>query len=204
VGADAEAPPGPPDARKPRLRAAAETNERAVPAPAPASRGSELELAAVLGSSASAALGPAPMLGVEVGLALRSQRVSIEAAVRAETTVGTVHAANGDRIDASVLSGGLSPCAHLGRFAGCALARFGSFQASAPDVAAPSLRGLAFVALGARASYAVAFSTALALRGAIEAGFPLVRTSLDIDGSPVWVAPPVFVGVSLSFLAKML
>ncbi len=197
--ADAVRPPPPATARESQDRLVVEVDERALASPR-----RDFELAAVLGSSVSAALGPAPMLGAEVGLALRSHAVSIEGSIRAETTAGTVHASNGDRLEATVLSGGLAPCAHAGQLAGCALARFGSFQASSPDVSAPSLRGLGFVALGARASYAVSFSTALALRGALEAGFPLVRTSLDIDGSPVWVAPPVFVGVSLSLLAKML
>jgi hypothetical protein len=196
--------PTPFDARDSHEPTPVATDESAVVAPVPAARSHAFELAAVVGSSVSAALGPAPMLGAEVGLALRSQRVSIEASVRAETTVGTVHVSNGDRLDATVLSAGLAPCAHSGQFAGCALARFGSFQASAPDVATPSLRGQAFAAVGARASYAVSFSPALALRGALEAGFPLIRTSLNIDGAPVWVAPPVFVGVSLSLLAKVL
>jgi hypothetical protein len=200
---DAERLPAPPDVQSQGLKAAHTDGPALVAPAAPAATGG-FALTAAVGASASAALGPAPMLGPELGLALRARSVSIEASVRAETTLGIVRASNGERLEATVLSGGIAPCAHAGRFAGCAFARFGSFQASAPDVATPSIRGLGFAAVGARASYALPISDALALRGALEGGFPLVRTSLEVDGSPIWVSPPVFVGVSFALLAKVL
>lgn len=191
-------------APEPTAPAAVTTDDRAAATTLPPASLREWELLAFVGSSASAALGPAPMLGPEAGAAFRAGRVSIEASMRAETTLGSVSVANGERVDASVYSAGLTPCAHAGAFAGCAFGRFGSFNASSPDVAKHSPRDLAFGAIGARVTYALSFSPALSVRTALEAGIPLVRTSLGIDGSDVWVAPPVFFGASLSLLAKIL
>ena len=157
----------------------------------------------IAGVAGSAAVGPAPTLGPELGVAIRTKSVSIEMSGRVETTFGETRASSGDTLEATVIAGALLPCAHFGALSGCGFGRIGAFQGRAPDVASPSLHTSMFAAVGLRAAYTLDLGSVFALRGALEAGLPLVRTSLLVDGSSVWTAPPVFAGVSLAALVKI-
>src|SRR5262249_14312120 len=150
----------------------------------------------------SLAVGPDPTFGPELGMAVRSKALSLEASGRAETNLGETRAASGDRLETTILSGSIISCAHLGPFSGCSFARVGAFQGRAPQVVAPVLQSSLFAALGLRAAYTLPVGSILALRGALEGGLPLVRTSLVIDGRAVWTSPPVFAGASLGALLK--
>jgi hypothetical protein len=173
-------------------------------APAPRPEAEHVSLFGIAGGVASAALGPAPTFGPEIGFMLRTGALSLEGSARVETTFGDVRAAGGDRLEATIFSGAIVPCAHLAAVAGCLFGRVGAFQGRAPDVADPTLRTAAFAAVGLRGAYTLRISSSFGVRGALETGLPLVRTSLGIEGKDVWTAPPVFAGASLALLAKFL
>jgi hypothetical protein len=156
-----------------------------------------------LGGSAATAVGPGPMLGLEAGLSARRRALSLEVSARAESTVGVARGTVGDRLEANVFAGTLSPCAHFGAFAGCVFARLGVFQGRAPDVTNPKVDSLLYAAVGFRAAYAIPLGRAFWLRWALEGGAPLVRTTLTIDGTAAWVAPPVFAGASVAVVANI-
>ena len=135
-----------------------------------------------------------------MGFGLRVRAFSLEVGGRAEAMTGPVRVGSGDRLQASILSGALWPCVHLGSFSGCASVRVGAFQGYAPDVAQPSLGTSIFASVGARFGYSIALSRVLALRPTIEGALPLARTSLLIDRTAVWTAPPVTAGAGLALV----
>jgi hypothetical protein len=163
-----------------------------------------ISLFGAVGAAATVALMPGPSAGPELAFGARVNALSIEASARAETTVGEVRTASGDRVDATVLSGAIAPCAHLEQFAGCVVGRMGAFQGHAPDVVHPTLGTSAFAAIGLRATYLLAIGARLGLRGALEGGLPLVRTTLAIDAAPIWTAPAAFVGVSVATVVRFM
>jgi hypothetical protein len=209
---------GPPPAAPPPALAAPSTvvfvSEKDAPpaspgAPAPAERPApaqppRLSLFGAAGAVATAGVAPGPALGPEFAFAVRAGAISCEVSARAEIAMGDVRADSGDRLEATLLTGALAPCAHLRQFAGCIFGRIGSFQGRAPDVAQPSLGTSVFAALGLRGAYALPLGGHFAVRGALEAGLPLVRTTLFIDRAPVWTAPAAFAGASLAALVQFL
>jgi hypothetical protein len=176
----------------------------ASPPPAPPASRERPSLVGVAGGVASAAVGPALMFGPDLGVMVRLKTLSLEASARVETTLGEARATSGDRLEATVVSGAVVPCAHLRALAGCVFGRVGAFQSGAPNVTEPVLRSSPFAAVGLRAAYVLTIGPVFALRGAIETGLPLVRTSLVVDGNTVWTPPPVFAGASLAALIKFL
>ncbi len=179
-----------------------DTAPPAPPASAPAPL--RLSLLGVAGATGAAAVAPGPMFGGEIGVMGRLDRFSLEASARAETTAGHALVASGDRLEATVFSGLLTPCAHLERFAGCVFGRVGALQARAVDVVQPSLKTSLFGALGLRIAYTLQVNDTFGLRAAFEGGLPLVRTSLEIDGTSVWTAPPAFVTGSIAGVVRFL
>jgi hypothetical protein len=167
---------------------------------APAASPTPIVVFGVAGGVASVAAAPSFTLGGEIGLGVRVRAFSILAAGRAEATPGPVRVDSGDRLQAAILSGSLAPCAHLGGWSGCAFARVGAFQGYAPDVVSPSLGTTVFASVGARVGYSLVLSRALALRPTLEGALPIVRTSLVIDKSVVWTAPPASAGAGLALL----
>jgi len=174
-----------------------------VEAPPPRDR-APIALAASAAMGMTGAMGPGPTIGPELGIAVRSGSYSIEALGRVDTTIGSPTSSLGDRLDATVITGGLAPCGHIRDFALCVVAKVGSFQSRAPDVVSPYLATSLFAAAGLRASYSIPLGAAVGLRAGAELGIPLVRTSLAIDRGDVWTAPPVFVGFTVGMTARFL
>jgi len=172
-----EPPPPPPE-------------QRAPPQAPPSSHSPRITIFGTAGALAAVGLAPGPAVGGGVGVGLRRDVLSLEVSGQVETTPGTTRADSGDRVQATVFSAVLSPCGHLGRWLACGTGRLGVLQGRAPDVVHPSLGTSLIAALGARGGYILPLSSALALRGLVSAEFPLVRTSLTIDGASVWTAPP--------------
>jgi hypothetical protein len=146
---------------------------------------------------ASFGLAPGPAVGGQVGVGLRRGAASLEASGRIETTTQPVQVDSGDRIEATVFSGFLAPCAALGPWLGCLTGRVGAFQGRAPDVVNPSLGTSAFGAVGARAGYVLYVTRVVAFRALGFVELPVVRTALVIDRATVWTAPPLMGGLML-------
>lgn len=70
---------------------------------------------------AAAGLMPGPSAGGGVGVGVRVGALSAEISGRAETMFDATRVASGDRLDASVLSGMLAPCGHIGGLVACGL-----------------------------------------------------------------------------------
>ncbi|CAN5885579.1 hypothetical protein BH11MYX4_BH11MYX4_22920 [soil metagenome] len=175
-----------------------------VPPPSRPPRPPGVSLVAFAGAVASAAVAPGPTFGPDLGAGFRIGSLSLEASARVETTLSDARVSATNHVDATIFSAGVVPCAHLGALAGCFFGRIGAFHARAVDVANPSLHTWIFAAAGLRGAYTLPLSTSVGLRGALEAGLPLVRTSLEIDDRSVWTAPPVFAGASVALLVKFL
>jgi hypothetical protein len=158
----------------------------------------------VASGTVAAAEAPTATFGGDAAFGLRFRALSIEATGRVESTPGAVRVASGDRLQATILSGGIVPCLNVGAWSGCASARLGAFQGYAPDVIHPSLGTTVFASLGARLGYSLALSPVLALRPTVEVAVPLVRTSLVIDKTPVWMAPPATIGVGLGLVVRFM
>lgn len=172
--------------------------------PPPPRERTPISIAASAAMGMTGAMGPGPTIGPELGVALRSGSYSIEALGRVDTTIGSPTSSLGDRLDATVITGGLAPCGHLRDFALCAVAKIGSFQSRAPDVVSPTLATSVFAAAGVRVAYTIPLGAAVGLRAGAELGIPLVRTSLAIDKGDVWTAPPIFVGLTVGMTARFL
>jgi hypothetical protein len=147
---------------------------------------------------------PSVAIGGEAGAGVRIRALSVEVSARAESTPGAVRADSGDRVQVTILSGALAPCAHLGAWSGCAVARLGALQGYAPDVAHPSLGTALYASVGARIGYSIALSRVLTLLPTVEGAIPLQRTQLLIDGSPVWTAGPAAAAAGLAISADFL
>jgi hypothetical protein len=167
------------------------------PAPAHLTSADRVRLFGSASGVASIATAPSVTLGGEVGVGLSVRAFSLEMMGRVETTPGAARVSSGDRLEVTILSATILPCANLGGFRACAFGRFGALQGYAPDVTTPTLQTSAFASLGARTGYTLDLTRIFGVRGEIEAGFPLVRTSLAINQAPIWTAPPVVGAFSL-------
>ncbi|WP_394825191.1 hypothetical protein [Pendulispora albinea] len=193
--------PAPRESAPPRESSSA----RAAPPPreAHAAPGERVAFVASVGPVASFALAPAPTFGGAMDIGFRYGAFSLSAEGRVEWTPSTATVDSGDRVEATVYSGALLPCVHFGGWLGCAVGRIGAFQGRAPDVVRPSLGTSTFGAVGLRGGYALSITKIVAIRAAIEGALPLVRTTLKIDGTGVWTAPPGTAGVDLALVVTL-
>jgi hypothetical protein len=156
-------------------------------------------------AAVSVGAAPGPVFGGELGLGLGAGLFSAEATGRLETTAGATRVDSGDRLEATIISGALTPCIRhpVGLF-GCVQGRVGAFQGRAPDVVEPSLGSSLFGAVALSGGYILELSRVFALTANLEAGAPLVRTSLSINDKPVWTAPPMFGGGAVGLIVTPL
>lgn len=154
------------------------------------------------GVEGSLGVAPGPTFGAELGASLGKSFFSVELDARAETMLASATTSSGDRVQASLFTGAVGPCFAFDRVDACAFARVGAFEGRASTVENPRAEFSPFVAIAARVSYALPLATWLALRGGFELGVPVIQTSLDVDGSSIWTAPPVFGALSLSAILK--
>lgn len=145
---------------------------------------------------------PATSLGAQAGLggAWKSASLSVEG--RVDSMPSAARTAQGDTIDATALALALVPCGHLEGVAICGVARAGSMQGTAPNVATPTLGNTLYGSLALRAAALVPLSDTLSCRLSGELGVPLVRTSFVLDGRAAWTAPSVLGGLSAGLQMK--
>src|SRR5262249_47707729 len=130
-------------------------------------------------------------------LGLRRGAFSVALEGRIENTVDDADVTPRDRVRATAYSGGIAPCVSFDPATFCLGARIGSLDLTALDVARPTLTSAFSAAAFARAALAYPITPSLALGGGVEGLVPLVRTSLVIDGVPVWNVPPAQVSFIL-------
>ncbi len=167
------------------------------PAPPPATEPVRASFSARASGVASIGAAPGPAVGGELGVALRVGVFSVEVGVRAESTPSATTVASGDRIEATLITASLVPCADLRGWSACALLRGGAFQGKALTVDPPTLQSSPFVAAGLRGGYTLHLAGPVSARADAEVAFALIRTSLIVGASPVWTAPPILGGVNL-------
>lgn len=192
VAATSPKPPPPPTPQEPPPPASAppppaDARERPPPPSPPPETPARLAVHANMITSWG--LAPSATLGGEAGVGVRYGAFALFAEGRGETQVAGSRGSGGDRIEATVLAGGIAPCGHVRAFFACLPLRLGAMQGRAPDVLLPSL-GSSFAAwIAPRAGLWANLGGGFALVSMLELVVPLVRTTLVIDGRPAWTAP---------------
>ena len=123
---------------------------------------------------------------------LRDYSLAVEG--RADLPTATEGATGGAiGVRASLVTGSLLPCWHLGNLHFCGVLAVGGLFSSSFNIPAPVTRQTLFASLGARAGYELPIYGALAIRVHADLGIPLVHSDLQIDNSTRWSTPPVSV-----------
>ncbi len=138
---------------------------------------------------------PQPSLGVAAGVALRRPRWSLGLEGRADLPTGLGY--EGGSVDAYLLFGTIVPCWRPGIFGLCLLGSAGAEQGSAQGLPAIAHPSAPYVAAGARAFVDWQLARVLALTAQLDMLAPLVTTTLDVSGQPVWTTPPLTAGLAL-------
>jgi len=144
---------------------------------------------AALFATASAGIAPSLTLGGALHLGVRRGALSVALEGRIENTVGDADVTPRDRFRGTAYFGGLAPCVSVDPATFCLGARIGSIDLTALDVERPTLTSAFAAAAFARAGVAFPIARSVAIGGAVEGIVPFVRTSLVIDGQPVWTVP---------------
>jgi hypothetical protein len=169
--------------------------------PAPPPR-EPIRLYGTAAAVASVAAAPSVTLGGEIGVGFGVRAFSLELMGRVEGMPGAARVPSGDRLEVTLITAAIVPCAHLGGFNACAFGRLGALQGYAPDVATPTLQTSVFASAGVRSGYTFELSRVIGIRGELEAGFPLVRTLLGVNNTPVWTASPVIGALSVGAVVR--
>lgn len=167
------------------------------PAPAPARSGPPLRLALTAHGLGSVGVVPGPALGALVGVGLRYGAFALHLEGRLESTPSSAAVTARDRLTGVAYGGGLVPCGEIGWFEGCVGLRLGALQVTSLDVVRPTLTSAFAAAVLARAVVRVPVGERVHLRGGLEGGLPLVRTTFSIEGEPVWTADPLYAALVL-------
>lgn len=161
------------------------------PAPAPSPAGEPLRLALTAHGLGSIGVVPGPALGALVGVGGRYGAFALYLEGRLEATPSSAAVTARDRLTGVAYGGSLVPCGELGWFEGCVGLRLGALQVTSLDVLRPTLTTAFAAAVLARAMVRVPIGQRVHLRGGLEGGLPLVRTTFSVEGEPVWTAPPL-------------
>jgi hypothetical protein len=150
--------------------------------PPPVERRSSLSAGAVLSAGALLEVST----GIELGARRRFHDLVLGVEGRLERALPARHGPA--TLEGWRATGALVPCLAPGRGGLCAVARAGGFAASSSDIAAGRAGRGAIAELGARATWQLGAGS-LALAFYVEGTVPVVRTSLLVDGRPVWASP---------------
>lgn len=181
--------PVPPAPKEPPAVPPAVSAPAAAPAPAPA--GEPIRLALTAHGLGSIGVVPGPALGALVGVGGRYGAFALYLEGRLEATPSSAAVTARDRLTGVAYGGALVPCGELGWFEGCVGLRLGALQVTSLDVVRPTLTTAFAAAVLARAVVRVPIGQRVHLRGGVEGGLPLVRTTFSIEGEPVWTASPL-------------
>lgn len=109
----------------------------------------------------------------------------------------------GARVDAWLIVGTLSPCAHWRAVFGCAFLSLGSMHGAGHGVDAPRAEQRFYAALGPRIGLEVPLGDVMALRVHGDLMAPIRAVTLQLRGRDVWASPDVAAVLGLSFSASI-
>lgn len=164
------------------------------PAPLPArvddapSALSGVSYRAAAGVGLAVGSGPRPAPSFSAAVGLRHAWASIDAEGRVDLPTETEGAT---RVSAMLGAAGLSPCAHIGPFAGCALLSVGGVRGEGIGVDVALSAVSFFAALGARSSFEPVLHGPVHLRLTADLQAVVSRAELALNGEPVWTMPSV-------------
>jgi hypothetical protein len=134
---------------------------------------------------------PGPALGALVGIGGRYGAFTLYLEGRIEANPSSAAVTARDRLNGVAYGGALVPCGEVAWFEGCVGLRLGALQVTSLDVVRPTLTSSFAAAAVARAVVRVPVGQRVHVRGGVEGGVPLVRTTFSVEGEPVWTAPPL-------------
>ncbi len=154
---------------------------------APVTRGA-LSFRGLVGVGLAVGSGPRPGPSLSAAVGLRYEWTSIDAEGRLDLPTET----NGERrVSALLGAASLSPCAHIGPFAGCVLATVGGVRGEGIGVDVPRTAISLFAAVGARSSFEPIVYRPLHLRVTADIQAVVSRPELMLNGEPAWTMPGV-------------
>lgn len=183
------APPLPPppsavSARAPRAPGAADATAALVASATPRRRAAELD---VLVAGAAAAAGGASHGQLILGTRWRRGARSLTLELRTETPT-QLRTTTMTGIDLLRAELAISPCLHVGQFAGCAVAAAGAFRGSGVRLTERRSATRPLLSAGLRLTWEHHVTGAVAVRLHAEADALLTTTRFDIDDMPVWTS----------------
>ena len=201
LAVDPLAAPAPPAAEPPPPTAAAPSEPPAPaalpPAPFALPAGESLRFHVLVGVAASLLRVPSIALGpvIQVGLGGGSWSLSLEG--RAELPLGSAEGTRGS-VSASLISAALVPCVEGPVLFGCAVVEAGALQGTGQDVTNAKRDTTPLIAGGFRAGVQLRAESRWLVRGHLDALAPVTRTTLSVNGEPVWTTPPVGLALVVS------
>lgn len=166
--------------------------------PAPASE-SEARFHLQIGVGFSALRLPTAgvMLAAQAGVSLPGWSAALEG--RADLPFSDLaDAKSGGVVSASTLSLAIVPCLERRYYFGCGVFDVGVLQGTGEGVKTPKRDTSPFFAAGIRGGVQVPTSERFFFRLHAEVLAPVTRTTLSLNGAPVWTTPTVNVGVGLA------
>lgn len=174
----------------------------AMPLPAALPRSSAEPWRARVRLGALATLGTLPRvtLGIALDAGFRRRWFSLTGGLEIDLPAARAADAGGS-VSAWAITGRLTPCAHLGPAALCALAAAGGVRGSGAGVRHPRAETTPLVSLGARAALELPIAGVLGVAPYVELGVPVTRTVLRLEGADVWTAPPISGAIGAALVA---
>jgi hypothetical protein len=94
-------------------------------------------------------------------------------------------------VSSSLLLGSLEPCLHVSSWYFCGLLSVGSLRGSGAGVAVPYQQSTVYWGAGGRVAFELSIAAPMLLRAHLDVVGNATRTTLALDGSEVWRAPPI-------------
>jgi hypothetical protein len=181
------APPGPapPPPPPPLVAPLAPPLPAALPPARPAPPRPRLRLRA--GAAAAFGLLPRPSAGAAIDAGVRWSAFSVTLGAAAQLPAS--FDAGGGSVSAWTAAARLTPCAHAGWVALCALASVGGLRGAGSGVPSARTDVTVHATLGARLALEIPVGPRLSLAPHADLGTPLTRTALQLGGADVWTTP---------------
>jgi hypothetical protein len=144
---------------------------------------------------------PAPAFGVAAFVGLQRRWVSLDLEGRADLPASTMRD-DGTGVRSSLLLGTLSPCAHAGVVALCAVGSVGALRGQGIGAGSPERDATAYVAFGPRAAVEVPVAEAVVVRSHVDAVVPVTQTTLRSRGVEYWTTPPVYLALAVGAFGR--
>lgn len=190
------APPEKPAADKPAADKPSGDKPAAGRASPPAAPGTDapppapLLFAAGAGVLGAAGAAPEVSFGLLVGVEMGRAWWSIGLEGRADLPA-SARLAGGGTVSTTLLQARLLPCLRWSPLFACAALSGGALSGASAGVAQPAHVTTPYLSAGLRGGAELALGRRFRLRGQLDLDAPFTRTTLRVDGAPVWTTPPL-------------